>query len=146
MKSLRSVSFVLATGLMALAMVSCGSTQPAAPAPQGEVAVLWGTYEISEMPTPNPDVFLSMTVVLSEDWTFEFKSWPSHNPDAVTEESGSFTWQDEEAGVIELGLANENSPLRLYRVLEGFDGLLHLMPNGNEFPEPGLHTLQKAHR
>ena len=128
------VGFVFAAAAIALALVSCGTTKSTW-STQGDA--LGGVFEVRDMPASNP-AGLNMDITLNDDFTFELSSWFGDNPQAVNLESGTFTWRDEAAGIIELGLQNED--LRLYQIDNG--NLIHLMSSGDRFAEDG-HILTR---
>ena len=133
MKSYMKVGFVFAAAAIALAMVSCGTTNAGA---NGNA--LNGIFEVRGMPASNP-AGLNMDITLNDDFTFELTSWFGDDSQTPVLESGNFAWWDESAGIIELsGLQNDD--LRLYQLDNG--NLLHLMPNGDRFADDG-HTLTR---
>jgi len=132
-KKYMKVGFVFAAVAIALATVSCASAGPS------QAASAWaGVYEVRDMPASTPAGILNMDITLNEDCTFELAFWV--DPEMVTTESGSFTWVDETEGILELGLENPESPLRLHQV-DG-NNLRHLMPSGEAFEADG-HILTR---
>ena len=62
-----------------------------------------------------------------------------------TDGIGTYVRYDTEKTVINLGLANPESPLRLYRVVDIESNLRHLRPDGTEFEQDHRpsHTLKR---
>jgi len=107
------VGFVFAAVAISLAVVSCASSKPAAQAEPAQAAWV-GVYEVRDMPAPNPAGILNVDIALNADCTFVLTTWV--DPETVTSESGSFSWVNEAEGILELGLEDPDSPLRLLQV------------------------------